>query len=225
MLTRADALSLDAADPLSAFRNRFELPKGLVYLDGNSLGALTKAPAARVAEVVRGEWDDGLVRAHEAGALVAWDLAHTAGAMPVGLTASGTDFAVGCGYEYLCGGPGAPAFLHVAHRHQDAFVQPLSGWLGHAEPFAFEAFYRPSSGISRFLCGTPPILSLAALDAALDVILEADFALVRQKSERIMSFFVEAMEQSCGDEVNLVSPARRHAGAARSPSPTPTATP
>jgi kynureninase len=150
---------------------------------------------------------DAITRAaHDAGALVAWDLAHSAGAMPIDLTGAGADFAVGCGYKYLCGGPGAPAFLWVAPAHQEAFVQPLSGWLGHAEPFAFEPGYRPAAGVSRFLCGTPPILSMTALDAALDVILEADLALVREKSETLTSFFVEAVEQLCGDAVQLVSP-------------------
>lgn len=329
MITRSVAEALDAADPLAPFRDRFVLPDGLVYLDGNSLGALPKAAAARVAEVVAHEWGEGLVRSwndagwidlprrvgdkiarlvgagpgevvcadstsvnvfkvlsaalalrpgrstilseegnfptdlyvaeglarllerghrlrlvpksdvrsapdvdtavlllthvdyrsgekhdleavtragHEAGALVAWDLAHSAGAMPVDLAAAGADFAVGCGYKYLCGGPGAPAFLYVAPRHQEAFRQPLSGWLGHAEPFAFEAAYRPAPGISRALCGTPPILSMSALDAALDVILAADLALVRAKSEAMTSFFVEAVEQECGEAVQLVSP-------------------
>ena len=329
MITRSVAEALDAADPLAPFRERFVLPDGLVYLDGNSLGALPKAAAARVAEVVAHEWGEGLVRSwndagwidlprrvgdkiarlvgagpvevvcadstsvnvfkvlsaalalrpgrstilseegnfptdlyvaeglarllerghrlrlvprsdvrsapdgdtavlllthvdyrsgerhdleavtragHEAGALVAWDLAHSAGAMPVDLAAAGADFAVGCGYKYLCGGPGAPAFLYVAPRHQEAFRQPLSGWLGHAEPFAFEAAYRPAPGISRALCGTPPILSMSALDAALDVILAADLALVRAKSEAMTSFFVEAVEQECGEAVQLVSP-------------------
>ncbi|MBP7676010.1 MAG: kynureninase [Thermoanaerobaculia bacterium] len=329
MITRSVAEALDAADPLAPFRERFVLPDGLVYLDGNSLGALPKAAAARVAEVVAHEWGEGLVRSwndagwidlprrvgdkiarlvgagpgevvcadstsvnvfkvlsaalalrpgrstilseegnfptdlyvaeglarllerghrlrlvprsdvrsapdgdtavlllthvdyrsgerhdleavtragHEAGALVAWDLAHSAGAMPVDLAAAGADFAVGCGYKYLCGGPGAPAFLYVAPRHQEAFRQPLSGWLGHAEPFAFEAAYRPAPGISRALCGTPPILSMSALDAALDVILAADLALVRAKSEAMTSFFVEAVEQECGAAVRLVSP-------------------
>ncbi len=126
--------------------------------------------------------------------------------MPVDLTAAGADYAVGCGYKYLCGGPGAPAFLYVAPRHQEAFRQPLSGWLGHAEPFAFEAAYRPAPGISRALCGTPPILSMSALDAALDVILAADLALVRAKSQAMTSFFVEAVEQECGEAVRLVSP-------------------
>lgn len=329
MITRSVAEALDAADPLAPFRDRFVLPDGLVYLDGNSLGALPKAAAARVAKVVAHEWGEGLVRSwndagwidlprrvgdkiarlvgagpgevvcadstsvnvfkvlsaalalrpgrstilseegnfptdlyvaeglarllerghrlrlvpksdvrsapdgdtavlllthvdyrsgekhdleavtragHEAGALVAWDLAHSAGAMPVDLAAAGADFAVGCGYKYLCGGPGAPAFLYVAPRHQEAFRQPLSGWLGHAEPFAFEAAYRPAPGISRALCGTPPILSMSALDAALDVILAADLALVRAKSEAMTSFFVEAVEQECGEAVQLVSP-------------------
>ncbi|MHB1047308.1 MAG: kynureninase [Thermoanaerobaculia bacterium] len=329
MITRSVAEALDAADPLAPFRDRFVLPDGLVYLDGNSLGALPRVAAERVAAVVAHEWGEGLVRSwndagwidlprrvgdkiarlvgagpgevvcadstsvnvfkvlsaalalrpgrstilseegnfptdlyvaeglarllerghrlrlvpksdvrsaldgdtavlllthvdyrsgekhdleavtragHEAGALVAWDLAHSAGAMPVDLAAAGADFAVGCGYKYLCGGPGAPAFLYVAPRHQEAFRQPLSGWLGHAEPFAFEAAYRPAPGISRALCGTPPILSMSALDAALDVILAADLALVRAKSEALTSFFVEAVEQECGESVRLVSP-------------------
>jgi Kynureninase (EC 3.7.1.3) len=329
VITRSVAEALDAADPLAPFRERFVLPDGLVYLDGNSLGALPKAAAARVAEVVAHEWGEGLVRSwndagwidlprrvgdkiarlvgagpgevvcadstsvnvfkvlsaalalrpgrstilseegnfptdlyvaeglarllerghrlrlvprsdvrsapdgdtavlllthvdyrsgerhdleavtragHEAGAVVIWDLAHSAGAMPVDLAAADADFAVGCGYKYLCGGPGAPAFLYVAPRHQEAFRQPLSGWLGHAEPFAFEAGYRPAAGIARALCGTPPILSMSALDAALDVILAADLALVRAKSEAMTSFFVEAVEQECGEAVQLVSP-------------------
>lgn len=329
MITRADAERLDAADPLASFRDRFVLPDGLVYLDGNSLGALPKTATERVARVVAREWGEGLVRSwndagwidlprrvgdkiarlvgagegevvcadstsvnvfkvlsaalalrperstilseegnfptdlyvaeglarllgkghrlrlvprkdvlsaldadtavlllthvdyrtgerhdleavtragHEAGALVAWDLAHSAGAMPVDLTGAGADLAVGCGYKYLCGGPGAPAFLYVARRHQEAFDQPLSGWLGHAEPFAFEAAYRPAPGVARALCGTPPILSMSAFDAALDVLLEADLALVRTKSEALTSFFVEAVEQECGGAVRLVSP-------------------
>jgi kynureninase len=329
VITRRDAERLDTADPLASFRDRFVLPDGLVYLDGNSLGALPIDAATRVADVVAREWGEGLVRswndagwidlprrvgdkiarlvgagpgevvctdstsvnvfkvlsaalalrqgrstilseegnfptdlyvagglarlldrghrlrlvpkadvlsaldadtavlllthvdyrsgemhdldaitraAHDAGALVAWDLAHSAGAMPIDLTGAGADFAVGCGYKYLSGGPGAPAFLYVAPRHQEAFEQPLSGWLGHSEPFAFEAAYRPAPGISRALSGTPPILSMAALDAALDVVLEADLALVRAKSEALTSFFVTAVEQECGDAVRLVSP-------------------
>jgi len=327
VITRTDAERLDAADPLARFRECFVLPEGLVYLDGNSLGALPKAAAARVSRVVSQEWGEGLVgswndagwidlprrvgekvaslvgapagsvvcadstsvnvfkvlsaalalrpgrhtilseagnfptdlyvaeglarlagralrlvprgevlssldgdtaalllthvdyrtgerhdlpsvtrAAHAAGALVAWDLAHSAGAMPLDLSRADADFAVGCGYKYLCGGPGAPAFLYVAPRHQEAFSQPLSGWLGHAEPFAFEPAYRPAAGVGRYLCGTPPILSMTALDAALDVLLEADLAAVRAKSEAVTSFFVEAVEQLCGAAVRLVSP-------------------
>ncbi|HQN09966.1 MAG TPA: kynureninase [Thermoanaerobaculia bacterium] len=329
MISRADAAALDAADPLAPFRDRFALPEGLVYLDGNSLGALPRRATARVADAVSREWGEGLIRswndagwidlprrvgdkigrlvgaapgevvcadstsvnlwkvlaaalslrperrtvlseegnfptdlyvaeglvrllgkghrlrlvpkgelvaaldadvaalllthvdyrtgerhdmerlsraAHAAGALAIWDLAHTAGAMPVDLHAAGADLAVGCGYKYLCGGPGAPAFLWVPKRHQDVSLQPLSGWLGHAEPFAFESAYRPAEGIARFLCGTPPVLSMSALDAALDVLLEADLALVRAKSESLTSFFLEAVEQACGGALRLVSP-------------------
>jgi kynureninase len=329
MPARLDAERLDAADPRAPFRERFLLPEGLVYLDGNSLGALPRAAAERVARVVSRECGEGLIRswndagwidlprrvgdkigrlvgarpgevvcadstsvnlfkvlsaalalrperrtilseegnfptdlyvseglarlaarghrlrlvpkaglraaldgdvavlllthvdyrtgerhdmealtraAHDAGALAVWDLAHTAGAMLVDLHAAGADFAVGCGYKYLCGGPGAPAFLWVPERLQGSFSQPLSGWLGHAAPFAFEPSYRPADGIARFLCGTPPILSMSALDAALDVLLEADLALVREKSEALTSFFVAAVEEACGDAVRLVSP-------------------
>ncbi len=329
MISRADAAALDAADPLAPFRDRFVLPEGLVYLDGNSLGALPKTVAGRMAEVVRREWGEGLIRswndagwidlprrvgdkiarlvgaaagevvcadstsvnlwkvlaaalslrperrtvlseagnfptdlyvaeglarllgkghrlrlvpkgevaaaldddvaalllthvdyrtgerhdmerltraAHAAGALAIWDLAHSAGAMPLDLHGAGGDLAVGCGYKYLCGGPGAPAFLWVPKRLQDAFVQPLSGWLGHAQPFAFESSYRPAPGVARFLCGTPPILSMSSLDAALDVILDADLALVRAKSEALTSFFIEAVERECGEAVRLASP-------------------
>lgn len=329
MITRLDAERLDSGDPLAPFRDRFVLPAGIVYLDGNSLGALPRGAAERLTGVVSREWGEGLIRswndagwidlprrvgdkiarlvgaapgdvvcadstsvnvfkvlsaalalrpgrrtilseegnfptdlyvaeglvrqlgrghrlrlvpkgdvlsaldddvavlllthvdyrtgerhdlpavtraAHDAGALVAWDLAHSAGAMPVDLTAAGADFAVGCGYKYLCGGPGAPAFLWVAPPLQEGFSQPLSGWLGHAEPFAFEPGYRPAAGIARYLCGTPPILSMSALDAALDLLLEVDLELVRAKSEALTSFFVDAVEEACGDAVTLVSP-------------------
>src|SRR5438045_9432094 len=106
--------------------------------------------------------------AHEAGALVIWDLAHSAGAVPVDVHAADADFAIGCGYKYLNGGPGAPAFVWVHPRHRDRFEQPLSGWWSHAAPFAFTPDYQPAQGIARYLCGTQPILSMTALECGLD---------------------------------------------------------
>src|SRR6478672_13403720 len=286
---RDDCIALDRGDPLAALRDEFVLPEGVVYLDGNSLGALPRRTSARVAVVAAREWGDGLIRswndagwidlpqrigdkiatligaragevvvadstslnlfkslsaavalqgadaptrrvilsergnfptdlyiaesvaasnglvlrladgeriddalndevavlmlthvnyrsgrmhrlaattraAHAAGALVVWDLAHSAGAVPVDLHGADADFAVGCGYKYLNGGPGAPAFVWVHPRHLDRFEQPLAGWWGHAAPFEFTPEYRPASGIARYLCGTQPILSMAALE-------------------------------------------------------------
>ena len=100
--------------------------------------------------------------AHTTGALTVWDLAHSAGAVPVALNASGADFAIGCGYKYLNGGPGAPAFVWVNNKHTERFWQPLAGWWGHAAPFEFTSSYQPAPGINRYLCGTQPILSMAA---------------------------------------------------------------
>ena len=319
---------LDEGDPLRAFRARFVVPDGLVYLDGNSLGCLPRATAARVAEVVEREWGDGLIRswndagwidlprrvgdkiarligaragevivadstsvnlfklligalalnpgrrvilteadnfptdlyvaegvasllgielrrvaaddvldaidervavvslthvsyrtgrmydlarvtarAREAGALMLWDLAHSAGAMPIALNAAGVDLAVGCGYKYLNGGPGAPAFLFIAERHQAAFRSPLSGWLGHAEPFAFAPSYRAAEGIARGLVGTPPILSLAALEVGVDLALEADLTEVRRKSVALAELFMTLVEKECaGFDLRPASP-------------------
>ncbi|MBI3452301.1 MAG: aminotransferase class V-fold PLP-dependent enzyme, partial [Rhodospirillales bacterium] len=146
-------------------------------------------------------------RAHDAGALAIWDLAHSAGAVPVDLAAADADFAVGCGYKYLNGGPGAPAFVHVARRHQENFVQPLSGWLGHAAPFAFEPAYRPAAGIGRYLCGTPPILSLAALEIGVDLLLAADMGALRAKSTALTEAFIALVERDCaGHGLDLLSP-------------------
>ncbi len=329
-LDRAQCLALDADDPLAAKRGEFLLPEGVIYLDGNSLGALPRATPARIAEVVAAQWGGDLIRswnkhgwielprrvgdkiarligagpgevvvadstsinlfkvlaaalrlnpqrrvilserenfptdlyiaqglaglldqghrlrlvegdevlaaidddtavvmltqvnyrtgaihdlaqvtraARDKGALMLWDLAHSAGAVPVDLRAADADFAVGCGYKYLNGGPGAPAFVWVAPRHQERFVQPLSGWLGHDAPFAFETEYRPAAGIGRYVCGTPPVLSLAALDAGIDLLLSADIAALREKSVALTELFIRAVEQECaGLGLALVSP-------------------
>jgi len=146
-------------------------------------------------------------QAHAKGALTIWDLAHSAGAVPLDLTGAQADFAVGCGYKYLNGGPGAPAFLFVARSHQSDFRQPIKGWMGHAQPFAFEGAYRPAEGIARALCGTPPILSLTALECGVDVALEAPMAEVRAKSLALTDLFIELVDQMCaGCGLRLLTP-------------------
>jgi kynureninase len=145
--------------------------------------------------------------AHEAGALAVWDLAHSAGAVPVNLADASADFAVGCTYKYLNGGPGAPAFLYSAPEHQNLFEQPLAGWWGHAAPFEFSTDYRPATGIGRFLCGTQPVLSLAVAEAGLDLMLEAGIARVREKSVALTETFIALVEQECaGLGLALASP-------------------
>jgi kynureninase len=324
----AEAARLDAADPLAVRRALFDLPEGVVYLDGNSLGPVTRSARERVGRLVAEEWGrdlvsgwnlhgwidlparvgarigilvgaepgtvlaadsttvnvfklvaaalalvpdrrviltdsgnfptdvyaaDGLARligrghavrvvapeavegaiddtvalvmltevdyrtgrlhdmaaitaaAHAAGALTLWDLAHSAGALPVDLAGTGADLAVGCGYKYLNGGPGAPAFLYVAPRHQERIDAPMAGWMGHEAPFAFDLEYHPAPGIDRLRVGTPPILSLAALDGALDAFDGIDMAAVRAKSVALCDLFVAAVEATCPDLV-LASP-------------------
>jgi kynureninase len=334
-MRREDALALDRADPLAGFRARFALPQGVLYLDGNSLGALPKATPARLAAVIAEEWGEGLIRSwnrhgwidmprrvgdkiaqligarpgevmvadstsinlfkliaaalrlrperriivserenfptdlyvaqgliellgkhhelrlvtpetldaalgddvalvllthvnyrsgrmhdmaqvtrrvHDRGALMLWDLAHSAGALPVDLDACDADLAVGCGYKYLNGGPGAPAFLYVAQKLQDDFRSPLTGWLGHAAPFDFDPLYRPAPGIASAIVGTPPILSLAALEIGIDLALEADLPTVRGKSLALARLFVERVGESCaGFGLTLASPAQDEA--------------
>ena len=153
--------------------------------------------------------------AHSAGILTVWDLAHSAGAVPVDLSGSGADFAVGCGYKYLNGGPGAPAFVWVAPRHADRFWQPLAGWWGHAAPFAFTPNYQPAPGIARYLCGTQPIISLAALDCGVDTLLAAEpmggMRALRAKSLALTDLFIELVAVRCaGHGLTLVTP-REHA--------------
>ena len=320
------ARELDAADPLARYRDRFNLPEGIIYLDGNSLGALPKATPARLEQVLREEWGTDLIRswnsagwidlpqrlgakiapligaqghevivadsvsvnlfklisaalkmrpgrkvilsepgnfptdlymieglesqglaerrladresiahvlnedvallllthvhyksgalfdmaaltraAHEAGALVLWDLSHTGGAMPVELNACGADFAVGCGYKYLNGGPGAPAYAFVAERHHDTLQQPLSGWMGHAAPFEFSDDYAPAAGVDRLLCGTPSILAMAALEVGVHLIAEIGVERLYAKSQALSEFLLEYLAEA-GVDLPHVSP-------------------
>lgn len=323
--------AMDAADSLRPMRDRFDLPEGLVYLDGNSLGAASSAAYAELEKAAREEWGQDLIRswnkagwfdmplvlgdrigrligaaagqtvvadttsiniykalhaamglmpgrnvivaeggsfptdlyvaegvastrpgtsirlegvhapaieeliddsvavvlvnhvnyksgelrdmaaltkrAHDAGALVVWDLCHTAGALPVELDACKADFAVGCTYKYINGGPGAPAFIYVAERHLAEARQPLSGWWGHARPFAFEQGYAPDAGIRRFQCGTQGILSLRALKGALDIWDDVDMAALRKKSIALADLFIQLVEAKCaGYGLKLESP-------------------
>ncbi len=141
----------------------------------------------------------GLTRkAHAAGALAVWDLAHSAGALHVDLAEAHADFAVGCGYKYLNGGPGAPAFVYAARRHQDVMRQPLCGWHGHQRPFAFVQEYEPAPGISRMQCGTPPLLSMLALDAALEAFDGVDMHQLRAKSRALGDLFIRLVDQRLG---------------------------
>ncbi len=144
---------------------------------------------------------------HAAGALVVWDLAHSAGAVEVDLDASEADFAVGCTYKYLNGGPGAPAYLYVAKRHQAAATSPLPGWNGHARPFAFVPVYEPADGVRRFACGSPPVLSYAALAASLSLFEEVDLDALFAKARSLSSVFIDLLEPIIGaTELELASP-------------------
>ncbi|HZV67608.1 MAG TPA: kynureninase, partial [Telluria sp.] len=149
--------------------------------------------------------------AHQQGALIVWDLAHSAGALPVDLHAAGADLAVGCTYKYLNGGPGAPAFIWVPERHQAAFRQPLSGWWGHAAPFAMAPAFAPAAGIGRALCGTQPVVSLALVECGLEVFAQTDMRAIRAKSLALTDLFIRLVEQRCGaHSLGLVTP-REHA--------------
>ncbi|MEO5733718.1 MAG: aminotransferase class V-fold PLP-dependent enzyme [Rubrivivax sp.] len=340
LMTRNEAQALDVADPLAALRDQFDLPPGLIYLDGNSLGPLPRATAARVWQAVVQEWGQQLIggwngagwidlpqrvgdrigrlvgagpgelvvadstsvnlykalsaalsmvgatgdsrrvilteagnfptdlyiaqslaaergfelqavdaqdlpvrlarggdasdvavlmlthvnyrsgrlhdmaalsaAAHAAGTLTVWDLAHSAGALPVDLHRDGADFAVGCGYKYLNGGPGAPAFVWAHPRHLPQLRQPLAGWMGHAAPFDFAPGFEPASGMSRFLCGTPPVLSMVALACGVDTVLAAEphggMAALRRKSLALTRLFATKVAADC-PLLSLVSPA------------------
>ncbi len=149
--------------------------------------------------------------AHAEGILTVWDLAHSAGAVPVNLMAAKADYAVGCGYKYLNGGPGAPAFVWVNPMHTDRFWQPLAGWWGHASPFAFMPDYQPAPGITRYQCGTQPMISLAALECGLDATLAAEplggMAALRIKSLALTDLFIQLVEQRCAEfDLGLATP-------------------
>jgi kynureninase len=324
-LTLAEARAADAADAIRPWRERFHLPEGLIYLDGNSLGPMPKAAAARQRDLVEREWGEGLIRgwnahgwidapqrigaklapligakpdeaivadstsvnlfkllaagarlsgrkvilteagnfptdqhiaegvadllgleleraprgevearigtdtailllthvhyksgerwdiaavtarAKAAGALTVWDLSHSAGAVPVDLGAAGAELAVGCGYKYLNGGPGAPAFLFIAEALQERLVSPLRGWMGHAEPFAFTDDYVPATGIGRFLAGTPPILGLAALESGLDAFEGVSLERLWAKSIAMFDVFYGLVEARC-PALSCISP-------------------
>ncbi|OZI77975.1 kynureninase [Bordetella genomosp. 12] len=319
-MTRADVDKLDAGDTLAHCKDRFLIPDNVIYLDGNSLGALPRSVPPRMEQAIRQEWGVGLIRswndanwypapqrvgdriatligaapgevimadstsvnlfkvlvaalrlrpgrrrilgergnfptdgyvasgvaelmqaefvalepdqvydaideqtaivslthvnyksgrvydmaritqrAHEVGALVVWDLCHTAGAMPCDLNGCEADFAVGCGYKYLNGGPGAPAFVFVARRHQDAVRQPLTGWHGHGRPFEFIHEYEPAPGIDRMLVGTASQLGLISLEAALQAFSGVDMQALRHKSVAMTELFIRLVQQELPD--------------------------
>jgi kynureninase len=327
MTIRAECEAFDAADPLAFARARFTLPEGLIYLDGNSLGALPKSTPGRLADVVTREWGRDLIgswntagwmdlprrvgariaalvgaaedeviagdstsvclyklaaaavglrpdrrvilsepgnfptdlyvlqglcdalglelrtiaaeriaealtddvavlvlthvhyksgrmhdmadltaEAHAVGALALWDLSHSAGAVPVDLNGAGADFAVGCGYKYLHGGPGAPGYMFAAKRHHAAMRQPLSGWMGHAAPFAFDDAYAPADGMARMLTGTPAVLGLAALEEGLKTFDGVEMAAVREKSMRLGDLFISLLEARLPGVFDLACP-------------------
>lgn len=321
-LTREDFLKLDRKDQLAPFREEFYVPEGVIYMDGNSLGAMPKAASKRVREVTDREWGHDLIKswnmadwfnaprrigdkiakiigaeegeivatdstginlfkaisatlainsdrsvivmegsnfptdnyiaqglieflgrqhqirfvekdsimeaiednvavvsltdvhyktghlldmkvitakAHQHGALTVWDLCHSAGAIPIDLNGANADFAVGCGYKYLNGGPGAPAFIFVAKRHHDKLKQPLTGWWSHRSPFDFTRDYEIGEGINRMLCGTQPVISLSALEVGVDIMTRADIHKIREKSKKMGDLFIASVEQKCGD--------------------------
>ena len=205
ILAEADSFPTDLyiAEGVAASRAGVELR---LAADSASLASMTDAGPA-VVLINHVDYRTGALkdmaeltaRAHAAGAIVVWDLCHSAGIVPIELNGAGADFAIGCTYKYLNGGPGAPAFIFAARRHHDHLEQPLSGWWAHTAPFAMESAYRPAPGIRRMLCGTQPILSLRALKAALDVLDGVDLAEVRYKSLALTRLFMDLVEPICRD--------------------------
>jgi kynureninase len=177
---------------------------------GGALGADVAAVAYSHVDFKSARIEDmaGLTaKIHQAGALAVWDLSHSAGAVPVALNAAQADFAVGCGYKYLNGGPGAPAFLFAARRHHASMQQPLSGWLGHARPFGFTSAYEPAPGIKRMITGTPAVISMSVLEAAIGIVADAGIARLREKSMAMTQLLIDLVAQQCaGHSLTLASP-------------------
>ena len=188
-----------------------------ILLEGRDGSSIPEMLDEQVAAVLINHVDyrSGIIRdmenltrqVQEFGGLAVWDLSHSAGIFPVQLNRCRVDFAVGCTYKYLNGGPGAPAYLYAASRHHAACNQPLSGWFGHARPFDFERHFDPDSGIRRFVCGTQPILSLRALQAGLEIYQDVSLQQVREKSMALTDLFIKLLKNECAAwELEIISP-------------------
>ena len=214
IISEADSFPTDLYILEGVTSTQQNMQRRLVGVDGDSLEELLDENVAvvtlshvnfRTGELLPIE--ELVKKTHDAGALFILDTCHSAGVLPVELDKWGVDFAVGCTYKYLNGGPGSPAFVYVAKRHQQAAVNPLSGWWGHARPFAFEKDFQAAEGIIRFQTGTQPVLSLRGLQAGLEIAQAVDQKLVRQKSQRLTQLFLELVESRCGEYgVTLQSP-------------------
>jgi kynureninase len=214
IISEADSFPTDLYILEGVTSTQQNIQRRLVGIDGDSLEELLDDNVAvvtlshvnfRTGELLPIE--QLVKKTHDAGALFILDTCHSAGVLPVELDKWGVDFAVGCTYKYLNGGPGSPAFVYVAKRHQQAAVNPLSGWWGHARPFAFEKDFQAAEGIIRFQTGTQPVLSLRGLQAGLEIAQAVDQKLVRQKSQRLTQLFLELVESRCGEYgVTLQSP-------------------
>ena len=206
LVSEADSFPTDLYILEGITSTQQNIQRRLVGIDGDSLEELLDDNVAvvtlshvnyRTGEILPIE--ELVKKTHEAGALFILDTCHSAGVLPVELDKWGVDFAVGCTYKYLNGGPGSPAFVYVAKRHQQAAVNTLSGWWGHARPFAFEKDFQAAEGIIRFQTGTQPVLSLRGLQAGLEIAQAVDQKLVRQKSQRLTQLFLELVESRCGE--------------------------
>ena len=214
IVSEADSFPTDLYIQEGVTSTKQNIERRLVGFDGDSLEELLDDNVAVVSfshvNFRTGELlpiEELVKKTHKAGALFILDTCHSAGVLPVELDKWGVDFAVGCTYKYLNGGPGSPAFLYVAKRHQQEAVNPISGWWGHARPFAFEKDFQAAEGIQRFQTGTQPVLSLRGLQAGLEIAQTADIQRVRKKSQRLTQLFIELVESRCGNYgVTLQSP-------------------